>query len=353
MPVVSAPVVVLPRHRVTTEELLDRMAELYGDRPEFRAARSLVRGTGVRSRWYSRPLAEQFTESAPVADRMRAHFTECLDLAEYAGREALLEAGLEPTDIDGLVVLSSTGHTTPGLDVQLIRRLGLAPTVSRVPVCQIGCAGGVFGIIRAMELVAARPGARVLVVCADVFSHHLHAADTNLGGMMIKGLFGDAAGACVVRSEADGPSMELASSWEYVQPGTDTVVGSDIAGDGLHGYVRAGLGRVVEETAVHLRRWLEDTAPPDVDPRPAFVVSHTGGPRILDGLVAGLGLRPDQVDLSRDSLRELGNVGSASVLDVLQRTFAKSPADGDHGVLLGLGPGVTMVAVRAVWRALG
>ncbi|MEU6275196.1 3-oxoacyl-[acyl-carrier-protein] synthase III C-terminal domain-containing protein [Streptomyces populi] len=351
MPVVSRPVVSLPRHQVTTDELLDRISELYPDHPRLAVVRRVIGATTVRSRWYSRPLEQQFTLGLPTAERTRLHLLDSLDLAEEAARGALFETGLTPADVDGLVVLGSTGHTMPGLDAFLAERLGLPSSVRRLPIAQVGCAGGVFGLIRAMELVAAHPDATVLVVCSDAFSHYLHHDDSALDGMILKGLIGDAAGACVVRAEAEGPHMELIASWEYLEPGSHHLVGGRVDGDGLHAHNSPQLRDVIERAMSPLREWLARTAPPGVDPAPGFLVTHTGGPRILDAVVKGLGCPPEMADLARDSLRELGNLGSVSVLDVLDRTFTKSPADGDHGLLFAAGPGITLLGVRAVWSS--
>ncbi|MFF6994933.1 type III polyketide synthase [Streptomyces sp. NPDC008313] len=349
MSVVTAPVVALPRHQVSTGELLDRITELYGDHRGLPVARRVIASTSVRTRWYSRPLHQQFTTAPALAERTREHLRDSLDLAEKAASGALFEAGLTPADIDGLVVLSSTGHTMPGLDILLIEKLGLPPSVRRLPVTQVGCAGGLFGMVRAMEMVTAHPGSTVLVVCADVYSHYLHGGDTGLDGMILKGLFGDAAGACVVRTDTDGPRMRLTGSWEYVHPGTHHLVGSHTDNDGLHAHNSPELRHAIEDAMPRLADWLRRTAPAGADPEPGFVVTHTGGPRILDAFAEGLGCAPDMLDLARDSLRELGNVGSVSVLDVLERTFAKSPPEGSDGLLLAAGPGVSLIAVRATW----
>jgi predicted naringenin-chalcone synthase len=350
MSVVSAPVVALPRHQVTTDELLDWITELYPDHPGLPDALRVIRSTTVRTRWYTRPLEQQFLPAPSLAERTRTHLLDSLELAEKAALGALFEAGLAAADIDGLVVLSATGHTMPGLDVVLMERLGLPPSVRRIPVSQVGCAGGVFALARAMEMAAARPDSTILVVCSDVFSHYMHRGDAALDGMILKGLFGDAAGACVVRAGAHGPRMELTDSWEYVLPNSHHMVGTHLDGDGMHAHNSPGLRHTIEGGMSRLLEWLKGIAPPGTDPAPRFVVSHTGGPRILDAVVSGLGCAPEMVDLARDSLREVGNVGSVSVLDVLERTFAKSPADGDHGLLFSAGPGVSLIAVRAVWR---
>ncbi|MEU5100145.1 PhlD [Streptomyces sp. NPDC020996] len=350
MPVVSAPVVALPRHQVTTDEVLERLAELYPDHPRSADIRRIIGATTVRTRWYTRPLADQLRKEYSLVERTREHLADSLDIAEKAARGSLREAGLEPSDVDALVVASATGHTIPGLDIPLMARLGLRPSVRRVPVTQLGCAGGVFGISTAMDLVAARPGATVLVVCADVFSHYLHRGDQGMDGMIFKGILGDGAGACVVRSRASGPHMELTGSWECVQPGSHHLVGSDTHGDGLHAHNSPGLLNAIRGLLPRLGDWLARTAPEGPDNAPEFIVSHTGSPKILDCLEEGFGCPPEMFDRARDSLREVGNLGSASVLEVLERTFAKPPAEGARGVVLGVGPGIFMTAVRATWR---
>ncbi|MFD4528620.1 type III polyketide synthase [Streptomyces sp. NPDC058470] len=350
MPVVTAPVVALPRYQVTTDELLEHITELYGEHPRLPEVQRVIRATTVRNRWYSRPLTEQFRESGSLEERGREHLQDSLDLAENAARGALFEAGLSPGDVDALVVISASGHTMPGLDIPLLERLGLRSSVRRLPVTQLGCAGAVFGIARAMDLVTARPHDTVLVVCADVYSHYLHGGDVGMDGMIFKALIGDAAGACLVRAHADGPRMELVDSWETVHPGSRHIVGTTIGNDGLHAHNSPKLLGAIRGVMPALLEWLENTVPAGTDAVPQFVVSHTGSPRVLDTLVEGLGCAPEMVGLARDSLRELGNLGSASVLEVLERTFAKPPFDGAHGLMLTAGPGISVMALKGIWR---
>ncbi|MFF3349875.1 type III polyketide synthase [Streptomyces sp. NPDC002779] len=350
MPVITAPVVALPRYQVTTDELIERVSELYPDHPRLRLVRQIIRRSSVRTRWYTRPLEEQFRADRPVLECHREHLRESLDLAERAGRAALREAGLKPEDVTALVVSSATGHSMPGLDVLLMERLGLSPSVRRIPVTQMGCVGGVFAVSTAAELVKARPDAIVLVVCADALSHHLHPGDTGMDGMIFKAIIGDAGGACVVRERATGPHMEVVGSWEFLDVGGKDVVGSRMEDDGVHGFNSPRLTQVVGGVLPELREWLKATAPAGTDGTPEFLVSHTGSPRILDCLSDGLGCPPEMFGLAHDSLRELGNLGSVSVLEVLERTFAKRPEPGARGLMVGVGPGVCLMALRTVWR---
>ncbi|MBC2905235.1 hypothetical protein [Streptomyces cupreus] len=350
MPVVIAPAVALPVHQVSTDEVLERMAQLYPDHPKLARAFEVIRATTVRTRWFTRPLSEQFRNGGSVRERTREHLRDCLELAERAARATLREAGLEPEQVSALMVSSATGHTMPGLDIMLMERLGIAPGARRVPVTQMGCGGGAFAISMAAELVMARPESNVLVVCADALSHYLHERDNGMDGMIFKGLVGDAAGACVVRDRSTGRHMEIVNSWNCLEVSARDVVGTYMDNEGLHMYNSPAVTDAIRGLMPGLKEWLKSTAPAGEDGKLEFAVSHTGSPRVLERFAEGLECSPEIFGPARDSLRDLGNLGSASLLDTLERTFAKPPASGARGVVFGVGPGIFLTAMQAIWR---
>jgi alkylresorcinol/alkylpyrone synthase len=79
-------------------------------------------------------------------------------------------------------------------------------------------------------------------------------------------------------------------------------------------------------------------------------VAHTGGPKVLDAFRDGLGLPEGAVARSRRSLREIGNLSSASVLFVLGDLLEAGEArPGDLGVLAAMGPGFSAELVLLRW----
>jgi alkylresorcinol/alkylpyrone synthase len=52
---------------------------------------------------------------------------------------------------------------------------------------------------------------------------------------------------------------------------------------------------------------------------------------------------------SWNSMREHGNMSSASVLDVLRRTIAEPPPEGSLGVMLAMGPGFSFELLLLSW----
>jgi alkylresorcinol/alkylpyrone synthase len=79
-------------------------------------------------------------------------------------------------------------------------------------------------------------------------------------------------------------------------------------------------------------------------------VLHTGGPKVLDAMADSLGLDRETCAASWDSLREVGNLSSASVLLVLEEVMQnRRPAPGTWGVLAALGPGFCAQLVLLRW----
>jgi predicted naringenin-chalcone synthase len=350
VPTVTSPSVCLPDHRVTTDELVDHFAEVYRGHHRLHDALRVMRATTVDERRLSRPLARLSDPATPVARRMHEHFEDTCRLALRAARRALAESGLDAAEIRGLVCASTTGYAMPGLDVYLANRLALPPTTRRIPVTQLGCDGGAYAIARAAE--QHRLGLEyVLVVCADLFGPWTHPADTGMDAMIFRALMGDAAAACVVGPPGWRPGLTVTGTWDYTVPGTAHIVGTRVEADGMHLFNSPELFQAVETALLDLRAWLEERAPDGTDPMPEFLVAHPGGPRVMQVMLDVLKCRTERLDASRQSLRELGNAGSVSVLDVLARTYAAPPAAGTNGLVLGVGPGVTITACTTTWRS--
>ena len=82
----------------------------------------------------------------------------------------------------------------------------------------------------------------------------------------------------------------------------------------------------------------------------AVWVSHPGGPKVLQAMEEAFPLKPGALELSWQSLREVGNLSSASVLLVLKETLARAaPPAGSHGVMMAMGPGFCSELVLLRW----
>ncbi|NUR01349.1 MAG: PhlD [Streptomyces sp.] len=345
---IGRPAVQLAAHRVTTDDLVDHVRSAHPDHPRMPFWERLMRNGGVQQRYWTRPLAEA-TRTTGVAHRADVAFGDALDLAETAARQALDVAGLDPGDVDAIVTSHTTSWTVPGLDVHLLNRLGLRPTVSRIPLSTLACAGGAHGLVRALHYTQARPGARVLVVVAETLSTIYHEEETSPQSMIYRALFGDAAAATVVtgvdeaRTSGLGPGLIALDGIELVLPDSRDRYWGTIDAAGLHFESTRAAAQAAADALPYITDWLGGR-------RTEWAVAHPGGPRIIDDVIAGLGLNPEKDGRhSHDSLSENGNLGGSAVLDVLRRTHDDPPIPGAPGVLAAFGPGFAVGGVYGIW----
>src|SRR5690349_21595130 len=127
------------------------------------------------------------------------------DLAAKAAERAIADAGLQPTDIDCIIVgtLSPDFHF-PGTAVVVQKKLGIAEKTSCA--CydiRQQCSAMVYGLQMADAFVRAGVYKRVLLIGAEL---HSHALDFSTRGRDVTVLFGDGAGAFVLGPlETDDP----------------------------------------------------------------------------------------------------------------------------------------------------
>ncbi len=333
----------LPEARVAqgvAAEAVIGLAGLDGERAGW--ARRLFARAGVgHRRTVMRELADGRApfggERHPgTAVRMALFREHAGPLAAASALRALAAAGLAPRDVTHLVVVTCTGFHAPGVDVELVERLGLRADVDRTVVGFMGCYGAFAGLRVARRAVLADRGAVALVACVELCSLHVR-ADASPDSLVAFSLFGDGAASavvCAARPRRDAV-LGLGPAATRVEPGTGSMMGWAIGDDGFEMALAPELPRRIG-TAV--AGFVDGFARRDaVD---SWCV-HPGGPAVLAAAERALDLGPAALEGSRAVLREIGNVSSATILFVLERA-APRMAEGARGVALGFGPGLTL-----------
>lgn len=343
-----------PEHTLTAEDtrILGRQlfAALFG--ADLAAFDQIVASTGIVARQVVRPLAE-LVAPRPIDASTRLYLEACGRLGEQALAAALADAGVAPSEVDALVLASSTGYAVPSLDAYLVNRLGLPADTWRLPYTSLGCAGGAGGLARAAEAVAARGrDATVAFVSVEAPSLTFRPADRSMANAIAATLFGDGAAALVVRGRPrrDRPSLRVRATASWLQPETYHLMGSHPMPDGyliqLSPEVPAAAARDLPRLVGGLCAGAHATAR-DL----SFHAVHPGGPRVLEHIAAALQLGPGALAASWAVLRDHGNMSSATVLFTLAEALrAAPPAPGALGLLAAFGPGFAaeLVLLEAV-----
>jgi 3-oxoacyl-[acyl-carrier-protein] synthase III len=308
----------LPPRRLTNAELAAELATKGVETSD----EWIVERTGIRARHFAAPDVSSS------------------DLAVAAARHALEAADLLPSDIDLIIVATSTPDMVfPSVACIVQNKLGIAgcPAFD----VQAVCSGFIYALTVADAMIKTGSATKALVIGAEVFSRILDFSDRTTCV-----LFGDGAGAVVLQA-SDTPGIlasDLHADGKYVGilcvPGN--VAGGQVIGDPL---LKMD-GQAVFKLAVGL---LESTAratlakanlsDADID----WMIPHQANIRIMQSTARKLKMPLEKVIVTVD---QHGNTSAASIplaLDVAVR--GGKVQKGDTLLLEGVGGGFTWGAV--------
>jgi alkylresorcinol/alkylpyrone synthase len=348
-PRIAGTAVAFPPHRHNQDDVARELTRVTG--PEFMR---FARTAGVDERNLALPLS-RYPELSGFTEANDAYIEVAVDLGEQAILSALAAADVEPHEVDAIVVVSSTGIAVPTIDARLVSRLGLRPDVKRVPLFGLGCVAGAAGMARMHDYLRGFPDDVAVLLSVELCSLTLQHDDTSIPALIGVCLFGDGA-AAVVATGADriphGPSAyrapRIIATRSRMIPNTIDVMGWNISSSGFQLVLSRDVPKMADD---HLRGEVDDFLAENglsIADISAWVC-HPGGPKVLDSIENTIGLPPEALAHSRNSMRENGNVSSASVLDVLRRTVGEPPPEGSFGVMLAMGPGFCFELLLLRW----
>ena len=287
------------------------------------------------------PAAAHGDDAGPTtAERMTRYAQEAGPLAFAAATAALADAGVDNAAVTHLVTCSCTGFANPGVDLELVRSLGLPAGIARVHVGFMGCHGAFNALAVANAFTAADPSAVVLVVCVELCSLHFQYG-TRSDHVVANSIFADVAAAVIAvgdRAPARRDGWRMLGRWSTVLPDSADQMGWVI---GDHGFEMSLSARVPDEIAAHLPGIIDTALATHGlarDTVAAWAV-HPGGPRVLVSVAAALGLPPQALATSHAVLAEHGNMSSATILFILERMIRRGTAG--PCVAMAFGPGLT------------
>ena len=240
------------------------------------------------------------------------------DLGAEAARKAIEAAGCEPSDIDLIIVATSTPDMVfPSTAALLQNKLGIVgcPAFD----VQAVCSGFIYAMTVADAMIKTGTAKRALVIGAEVFSRILDFKDRTTCV-----LFGDGAGAVVLEASetpgilatdihADGKYSEILCVPGHVSGGA--ILGDPVLKMDGQAVFKLAVG-VLEETARAslAKAGLQDS---DID----WLIPHQANIRIMQSAARKLKLSMDKVVVTVD---QHGNTSAASI-----------PLALDHGVRSG------------------
>jgi alpha-pyrone synthase len=246
-----------------------------------------------------------------------------------------LGLGAESRAITHLVVTSCTGFSAPGLDIELVQRCELDPSLERTLIGFMGCNAAINALKLARHIVRSTPEAKVLVVSLELCTLHLQETD-DIDRLLTFLLFGDGCAAALITAEPEGLALDEFNA-VLVQRAADQITwnvrdcGFDMT---LSGQIPATISEALRSGSDRVLAGLPAQA---ID----LWAVHPGGRTVLDAVEGAFGLDRSALAASRRVLRDYGNMSSPTVLFVLEALLREKAPAGARGCAMAFGPGVT------------
>ena len=337
-----------------------RMQRVEGISPSLRKRIPLIyslsgierRFTCIRDYQIDRPEEFEFypknwtLQPAPsTGARNRKYKESILPMAFEAATEALTQSGIARDEITHVIAVTCTGFFAPGLDLHLVKELGLRPNTARLVIGFMGCYAAFNALRTAHAICQSQPSARVLIVCAELCSLHFQIQDS-LESVVVNSLFADGAAAMVVAARSE---EEAKCKIAYVDG--SCVVDQESMGFmswevGDTGFLMGLSPKVPDVLARQLPAYIEHILGRNQIAREGidFWAIHPGGRQIVERAQQSLALVDEEVADSFAVLRSYGNMSAPTILFILKRIFDRRAA-GENlraGVALAFGPGLTI-----------
>lgn len=221
-------------------------------------------------------------------------------------------------DLGLLVFCSVTDYSTPALGYYIARELGLRRDLVFANLQGQGCQSAVPGLRRATEYYQAT-GLPAMVVNTEICSATFFpASEDDLENVVSNSLFGDASAAFLVGSD-DNPRHPVIVDFESAyDPAALDILGFTW----VDGRLKCRLDRSVPEVVPPLVRDAVTRLLLRHGKTPADVLNwaiHPGGPAVLRRIETLLGLTPHDTWASWDTMREVGNCSSATLVMIAKR----------------------------------
>ncbi len=285
--------------------------------------------------------------------RVAAAHETTASMGAVAGLRAIRTAGLEPDDIDLILLATLTPDYWMPSTAALVKE-AIGNTRAAAMDVMAACSGFVYGFSTAQAYIKAGLANHVLVIGAELLTRFLDYTDRSTCI-----LFGDGAGAVVVSgSEEPGGAMGIELTTEpqgaymiwlpaggaKAPPSAGTVARGEhyvrMEGNATYRFATKTMATTALES---IRR--SGLRPEDID----LFIPHQANIRIIEAVAKGLDLPMDRIYVNLD---RYGNTSAASVPIALAEAVNEGRLKvGDNVTIVAFGAGFTSGAVTIQWTA--
>ena len=317
---------VFPDNKVYQDEIKDLGRKLFSSKINFQRMEKVYDNSGVKTRYLSENLSWYMNEHN-WSERNFLFKKKSLNLLKKSITETFEKTNTSPEKIGGIVFVNSTGLSTPSIDAEIFNLFNFKNEIVRLPIFGYGCAGGVLGLNRAIEIYKnlKKP---ILVCNVELCSLTFRPQIFNKENIVSSALFGD--GSISYLIQGNGP-CEILGAMEYTWRNSLELMGWGVEDDGLS----VTFDKIIPEFIFKKLPQVLNSFP--IDNLDGYIL-HSGGMKIIDAYKKIFENNKTILE-SQEILSRFGNVSSVSVLLVLNQMIKKNYSG--NFLMAALGPGFT------------
>ena len=140
-----------PKNKVFQDEIKDLGKKLFSSKSNFKRMEKVYDNSGVKVRYLSQPL-DWYLHEHNWSERNYLFKKNTKSLLKRSIKQTFEKANTKPEEIGGIIFVNSTGISTPSIDAEIFNMFKFNNEIRRLPIFGYGCAGGVLGMNRAIEI---------------------------------------------------------------------------------------------------------------------------------------------------------------------------------------------------------
>jgi alkylresorcinol/alkylpyrone synthase len=315
-----------PKNKVFQEEIKAIGRRLFSSKINFEKIAKVYDNSGVKTRFLVEELSWYIKEHN-WSERNFLFKKNALCLLKQSVSETFEKTKTKPEEIGGIVFVNSTGIATPTIDAEIFNLFNFKNETLRLPIFGYGCAGGVLGLNRAVEIFKniKKP---ILVCNVELCSLTFRPQIFSKENIVSTALFGDGSTSYLV---GDDGNCEVINGMEYTWKNSLSLMGWGVENDGLSVIFDKTIPEfITKELPIVLSNFKMNNF--------NGYVLHSGGMKIIDAYKQ-IFKNHETIQESQRILSNFGNVSSVSVLLVLKEMLRKGYAG--SFLMSALGPGFT------------
>ncbi len=315
-----------PENKVFQEEIKAVGRRLFSSKTNFEKIAKVYDNSGVKTRFLVEELSWYIKEHN-WPERNFLFKKNALCLLKKSISNTIEKTNVKPEEIGGIVFVNSTGIATPTIDAEIFNLFNFKNEIIRLPIFGYGCAGGVLGLNRAIEIFKSikKP---ILVCNVELCSLTFRPQVFSKENIVSTALFGDGATSYLVGEDGN---CEIDGMMEYTWKNSLNLMGWGVENDGLSVIFDKSIPEfIIKELPIVLSNF-------KIKNLHGYVL-HSGGMKIIEAYKQ-IFKNNETIQESQRVLANFGNVSSVSVLIVLQKILKKNYTG--NFLMSALGPGFT------------